>query len=178
LTTGFEQERDLNRWGDQIVGKGMARQKDRGRTEPCDGRDGDESDEKKNSKYNVARLGDIPLERDDGTMRVLVSQMGGSASKEIREIKIAATEQLIRTYDISFCVFMELNFNWVQVNLSANLASWFHEEEHELWLVMAHNTMEYDGIFGKHQPGGTGMIFRHEFAQCSRKPSVDPRGLG
>ncbi len=67
--------------------------------------------EKKLTKYNVARLGDIPLERDDGTMRVLVSQMGGCASRETREIKIAATEQLIRKYDVSFCAFMELNFN-------------------------------------------------------------------
>jgi hypothetical protein len=67
--------------------------------------------EKKLAKYNVARLGDIPLERDDSTMRVLVSQMGGCASRETREIKIAATEQLIRKYDVSFCAFMELNFN-------------------------------------------------------------------
>ena len=29
--------------------------------------------EKKLAKYNLAQLGDIPLERDDGTMRVLVS---------------------------------------------------------------------------------------------------------
>jgi hypothetical protein len=59
--------------------------------------------EKKLANYNVAQLGDIPLERDDGTMRVLVSQMGGCASRETQEIKIAATEQLIRKYDISFC---------------------------------------------------------------------------
>jgi hypothetical protein len=39
--------------------------------------------EKKLAKYNVARLGDIPMERDDGTMRVLVSQMGGCSSREI-----------------------------------------------------------------------------------------------
>jgi hypothetical protein len=72
-------------------------------------------------------------------MRVLLSQMGGCASRETREIKIAATEQLIRKYDISFCAFMELNFNWTKVNSSANLASWFHEEECELRLVTAHN---------------------------------------
>jgi hypothetical protein len=58
--------------------------------------------------------------------------MGGCASRETREIKIVATEQLIRKYDISFCAFMELNFNWTKVNSSTNLASWFHEEEHEL----------------------------------------------
>jgi hypothetical protein len=134
--------------------------------------------EKKLAKYNVARLGDIPLERGDSTMRVLVSQMGGCASRETREIKIAATEQLIRKHDICFCAFMDLNFNWTKGNSSANLASWFDEEEHELQLVTAHNMMEYDDIFGKHQPGGTGMVCRHEFAQYARKPSVDPRGLG
>jgi hypothetical protein len=84
--------------------------------------------------------------------------MGGCASRETREIKIAATEQLIRKYDISFCVFMELNFNWRKVNSSANLASWFHEEERELRLVTAHNMIEYDNIFGKYQPGGAGMV--------------------
>jgi hypothetical protein len=66
----------------------------------------------------------------------------------------------------------------MKVNLSANLASWFHEEEPDLWLVTAHNMMEYDNIFGKHQPGGTGMVCRHEFAQYARKPSVNPSGLG
>jgi hypothetical protein len=81
-------------------------------------------------------------------------------------------------YDISFCAFMQLNFNWTKVNSSANLASWFHEEERELRLVVAHNTMEYHDIFGKHQPRGTGMVCRHEFSQYARKPSVDPRGLG
>ncbi len=32
--------------------------------------------EKKLSKYNVERLGELPTEREDGTMRVLVCQMG------------------------------------------------------------------------------------------------------
>ena len=66
-------------------------------------------------KYNVERLGDIPTEREDGTMRVLVNQMGGCASKEIREIKMAATEKLFRALDINLCAFMELNFNWTKV---------------------------------------------------------------
>jgi hypothetical protein len=79
--------------------------------------------EKKLTKYNVEQLGNIPLEREDGTMRVFVSQMGGCASMEMRKIKIAATEHLIRKYDIIFCAFMELNINWTKVNSSANLAS-------------------------------------------------------
>ena len=133
---------------------------------------------KKLHKYNVERLGELPIEREDGTMRVLVSQMGGCASMQTREINIAATKKLIRTYDINFCAFMELNFNWSKVNLSANLASWLKDKERELRSVTAHNITESDETFGKHQPGGTGMICRHKFIQYARKPSVDPRGLG
>ncbi len=48
--------------------------------------------ERKIMKYNVEQLGELPIEREAGTMRVLVSQMGGCASMETREIKIAATE--------------------------------------------------------------------------------------
>jgi hypothetical protein len=103
----------------------MARQQEGGGTEPCDHRDGNGGHKEKKPKYNVEQLGDIPLERDDGTMRVLVSQMGGCASLETQEIKKSATEQLIRKYDIKFCAFMELIFNWTKVNSSANLASWF-----------------------------------------------------
>ena len=108
----------------------------------------------------------------------MVSQMGGCAIVESREIKISATEDLIRRYDINLCAFMELNFNWTKVNSSANLLSWFRKEEREIWSMTAHNTTEYDEIFGKHQPGGIGLVCRHEFAQYVRKPAVNPRGLG
>ena len=52
--------------------------------------------EKKLHRYNIARLSNIPTEREDGTMRILVSQMGGCASVESREIKISVTKDLIR----------------------------------------------------------------------------------
>jgi hypothetical protein len=51
-----------------------------------------EAMKRKIKRYNVAQLGDIPLEQDDGTMQILVCQMGGCASIDTREIKIAATE--------------------------------------------------------------------------------------
>ncbi len=62
--------------------------------------------EKETIKYNVEWLGNIPLDMEDGTMRVLVSQMGSCASLEMPEIKIAATEHLIHKYDMNFCEFM------------------------------------------------------------------------
>jgi hypothetical protein len=126
----------------------------------------------------ATKLREIPPEREDGTMRVLVSQLGGCASVETRELKMAATAKLIKTLDVNLCAFMELNYNWSKVNSSANLASWLNDEERVLRSVTSHNTTESDEAFGKHQPGGTGMICRHEFIQYARKPTVDPRGLG
>ncbi len=111
-------------------------------------------------------------------MRILVCQMGGCASVKTRGIKIAATEQLIRKYDVILCLFMELNYNWFKVNSSANLTSWFMNDERETRCIMEHNTEESDFLFGKHQPGGTGMLCWHKYLQYAQRPTVDPRGLG
>jgi hypothetical protein len=137
-----------------------------------------EAMQKKIERYNITQLGDIPMEREDGTMQILVCPMGGGcASVKTRGIKIAATEQLIRKYNVNLCLFMELNYNWAKVNSSANLASWFLDDERETRCIMAHNTEDNDILFRKHQPGGTGMLCRHEY-QYSWRPTVDPRGLG
>ncbi len=114
--------------------------------------------EKKLWKYNVEPLGEMPLEREDRTMRILVCQMGGCASIEAREFEIAATERLMRKYNINLCLFMELNFNWTKVNSSANLEPWFCEEEREMRCTTAHNIQEFDKRFGKHQLRGTVMV--------------------
>jgi hypothetical protein len=116
--------------------------------------------QKKMERYNVTQLGDLPTEWEDGTMQILVCQMGRCASIETREIKIAATEQLIRKYDINLCLFMELNYNRSKVNSLANLASWFMGKERETRCIMAHNTEKNDTLFRKHQPGGTRMLCR------------------
>jgi hypothetical protein len=52
--------------------------------------------------------------------------MGGCSGKEVKELKIAATERLINKYEINFFAFTELNYNWATVAFLANLASWFH----------------------------------------------------
>jgi hypothetical protein len=89
----------------------------------------------------------------------------------MREIKTAVTEQLICKYDINVYTFTELNFNRMKVNSLANLASWFQEGDGEICCVSAHNTSEFNNVFGKHQPGGTGLLCRHEFLQYAKKPS-------
>jgi hypothetical protein len=37
--------------------------------------------------------------------------MGGCSGKEVRELKIAATERLINKYEINLSAFMEFNYN-------------------------------------------------------------------
>ena len=49
--------------------------------------------EKSIQAMNVTQLGHLPEERNEGSMRVLVCQLGGCASKEKREIKMAAVEK-------------------------------------------------------------------------------------
>jgi hypothetical protein len=110
-------------------------------------------------------------------MRIMVCQMGGYTGKEVREITMSHTKQLIQKYDVKLVAFMELNFNWSKVNSSENLASWLHQEERETRSVTTHNTQEQDNILSKHQPGGTGMVCRSKYLQYTRKPSVNPRGL-
>ena len=46
--------------------------------------------EKTLAQFNVGQLGNIPAQQEDGMMMLLVCQMGGMASKEVREFKIAA----------------------------------------------------------------------------------------
>ncbi len=70
-------------------------------------RDGDESNEEKTQHYNVEQLGEVPKEREDRTMRIIVCQMGGCTSPETTKIKIAATERLTQKYDINLCLFIE-----------------------------------------------------------------------
>jgi hypothetical protein len=81
--------------------------------------------EEKLNKYNVATLGEVPTQQEDGSFWILVCQMGGCSGKEVRELKIAATERLINKYKVNLSTFMELNYNWAMVDSSANIASWF-----------------------------------------------------
>ena len=53
--------------------------------------------EAKLEKYNVDQLGEIPIEREDGTMRIMVCQMGGCAGKEVREIKCQPRKNLFKS---------------------------------------------------------------------------------
>jgi hypothetical protein len=67
--------------------------------------------EEKLNKYNMATLGKVPTQRKDGTFRILVCQMVVCSGKEVRELKIAATERLINKYEVNLSTFMELNYN-------------------------------------------------------------------
>jgi uncharacterized protein involved in tellurium resistance len=90
-----------------------------------------------------------------------------SPEVRVRAIKIAATERLIKKYNINIILFMEINLNWTKENSSANLSSWF-QEDREVRSVVSQDHV----AFGKHQPGGTGILVQHEFLQYAKKPLV------
>jgi hypothetical protein len=92
--------------------------------------------EEKLNKYNMATLGEVPTQREDGSFWILVCQMGGCSWKEVRELKIAASERLINKYKVNLSAFIELNYNWATVDSSANLASWFCHKEREIRLAV------------------------------------------
>jgi hypothetical protein len=60
--------------------------------------------EEKLNKYNVATLGEVPTQQKDGTFWILVCQMGGCSGKEVRELKIAATERLINKCKVNLSI--------------------------------------------------------------------------
>ena len=53
-------------------------------------------EEKLNKYYNVSTLGKVTTQQEDRSFWILVCQMGGCSGKEVRELKIAATERLIK----------------------------------------------------------------------------------
>ena len=101
--------------------------------------------------------------------------MGGCSGKEVRELKIAATERLLNKYKRNLSAFMELNYNWTTVDSLVNYASWFCHKDRELRLAAANNIHK---TTTRHQPGGTDMVCRHKFLQYARKPSNNFQGLG
>ena len=53
-------------------------------------------EEKLNKYYNVSTLGKVTTQQEDRSFWILVCQKGGCSGKEVRELKIAATERLIK----------------------------------------------------------------------------------
>ena len=49
------------------------------------------------------------------------------------------------------------------------------EEEREIRSVTAHNTTEYNEIFGKHQPGGTVIVCRHKVCSVRKETVCRPK---
>jgi len=70
---------------------------------------------------------------------------------------------------------MKLNYNWGTVASLSNLASWFRNKERELRSAAAHN---HHAMSTRHQPGGTGIVCRHEFLQYAWNPPNNFQGVG
>jgi hypothetical protein len=86
--------------------------------------------QKKIKRYNIAQLGDILMEREDGTMRILVCQMGGCASIEMRGIKMRRSVIYLMPGGVSFPMWSP--FFFIYLCLHENfLISWHITFIHE-----------------------------------------------
>ena len=126
-------------------------------------------------RYNVPALGDLPVEREDGTFRIMHTQLNSASSKEVRDIKVAECTMMVNKYDVNCISFNELGYNFTAVESSRNLASWF-ESDREMRCVTSNN--EHDPALSRHQQGGVGMLCFHEYLQFARTTTKDPRRLG
>ena len=110
-TDGPTEERAAHGCRDTETGIRMAGRTLQGRPQSGNHQQGSQDNGGKATKYNVAALGEVPPQRKDGSFCILVCQMSACYGKEVRELKITATERLINKYKINLSVFMELNYN-------------------------------------------------------------------
>ena len=77
--------------------------------------------ERKFKRYNVAELGSIPSEKEEGRCRMLYCQLNNASTKEVREVKMSAVTHLNTNYDIDVDMFAEIGHNW---GLEQGVTTW------------------------------------------------------
>ena len=131
--------------------------------------------ERKFKRYNVAELGSMPSEKEEGRCRMLYCQLNNASTKEVREVKMSAVTHLNTKYDIDVDMFAEIGHNWGVGGRGHNLGSWLDSRE-KIRFKSAHNNE--DPNTSSYQPGGTGIIVRGRMTQYAKHGEQDNRKLG
>ena len=64
--------------------------------------------ERKFKRYNVAELGSMPSEKEEGRCRMLYCQLNNASTKEVREVKMNVVTHLNTKYDIDVDMLVEI----------------------------------------------------------------------
>ena len=126
-------------------------------------------------RWHVKRLGTVDNPRPDGVFRILGGQLNSASSLEVRSRKVTDVVRLINEWEVQAGCLSEVGVNWSSYPSSANLASWFKDEIHNIKIHTAHNKHEN---IAHHQPGGTATFACRELAKYAKERTKDHRGLG
>ncbi len=131
--------------------------------------------EEEQQRWHVPRLGNMMKMRPNGVFRLLGGQLNGSASRIIRDRRIADLTRLIDTWDIQVGGFSEVGINWTRLPRMKQLCSWFRATQEEVRTSTSHNTNENVELW---QPGGIRLFACKELRQYIHSSSSDTRQLG
>ena len=135
----------------------------------------EEQMKKRLSRYSAPALGRLPVDKPEGYQRLMTTQLNGTATKLIRDVKVEQYTRLINHYDIDLMTFAEHGLNMGQFPPSQTFDSFF-QAEIEMKSSTGHNSFENPE--SQHQQGGTGIMAIGEILEYYKKPKDDFRKLG
>ena len=134
-----------------------------------------EAEQRKYTRWNVPRVGNIPSERPTDTFRIMSGQLNGMCSTTVRDRKLRQIEEIIDKWDVQAGCFQEVGINWSALPRQEQMTSWFRHNKASFATTTSHNTTE---SLGQRQQGGVAIIIGDELRMYAKEHEPDFRGLG
>ena len=83
--------------------------------------------EKKLARYNVPPVGSINEDKEEGTCRILYSQLNNASTRAVREIKMDKIRNMNDRFQVDINLFVEVGVNW-KVGACNNFADWYNQD--------------------------------------------------
>ena len=133
--------------------------------------------EERYNKLNVAVLGNMPKEKQDGSYRWANLQLNGMALRPVRERKVREITQIIQKYDLNGFCAQEIGTNFSALPFHQKFADFFLPGlQGKLRSSTAHN--KHGPAEARHQQGGCGILVMGEALEYARRAQDDFRNLG
>ena len=127
-------------------------------------------------KHLHRTFGDDCVEKDKATVRMCFQNINGFGYTK-KSVKSNSVKNLILTKDIDIMAMAETNINWGKLSRTDTLPQVCKEWFERAKTVIAYNQHEKRKFF-KHQPGGTAVVSRGEYALRVKKMHYDEKRLG
>jgi hypothetical protein len=107
-------------------------------------------------QWHMPRLGNVKEERPDGVFRFMGGQLNSTATKSVRDKKIADIHLIIDHWDVQGGGFSEIGINWQCLTHARGLPAWFRSHPDDFLTSTAHNMNE--NISSLCQQGGIALF--------------------